>query len=280
MTARRRQPHAFSLTELLVVIGIISILAALLLPSISRAKSTGQTAVCLSNLRQLQSAYLAYAAENKNVLAPNIAVSVKIGDIENLPGSWVLGNAKLDTNANNILDGVVFPAVGAPGPYRCPADRSTVALDQYKSLLRFRSYSLDGWLNDTYTAHGLDMRPDSYPWSQLKLTTLSHPARVFGFIDEHEKSIDAGQFIIEQPAAIAPDEGASNWGSLPSDRHDQGCNLSFLDGHVEPWKWKAPKLYRNFDQATVPGPDRDDQNRLQQFVPHDILRQIAPDHHP
>jgi prepilin-type N-terminal cleavage/methylation domain-containing protein len=98
----------FTLIELLVVIAIIAILAALLLPALAKGKAAGQSACCRSNLRQLQTAYLMYVDQNGDRLPPNQCRAVP-GDRENLPGSWVVGNAQRDTNATNIQAGVLFP---------------------------------------------------------------------------------------------------------------------------------------------------------------------------
>lgn len=59
-------PQAFTLLELLVVISIIAVLAALLLPALTRAKDAGRRAVCLSNLRQVGIAMQSYAHENSD----------------------------------------------------------------------------------------------------------------------------------------------------------------------------------------------------------------------
>jgi prepilin-type N-terminal cleavage/methylation domain-containing protein/prepilin-type processing-associated H-X9-DG protein len=269
-----RNPHsaiawAFTLIELLVVIAIIAILAALLLPALSKAKAAGQSASCLNNLKQLQLGYLIYVGENNDCLPPNKARALALGNIANLPESWVVGNAKTDTNTANIEAGLIYGSVGSASVYHCPADRSTVINNL--ALPRTRSYSLDGWLNSYYTANGADWYPEMYPWQQLKLSTMHQPSKVFGFIDEQEQSIDAGLFIIVQPAWVVP--GSQDlWSSLAADRHRQGCNLSFLDGHVEHWRWQAPKIYKGYDTPPTPGGDLADYRRLQECVPHDVVR--------
>lgn len=46
---------------------------------------------------------------------------------------------------------------------------------------------------------------------------------------------------------------------MPANRHNQGANLSFADGHVEPWKWRAPKVFRQRIPPVLPAemPDFD-----------------------
>src|SRR3954452_22458309 len=64
------RPRAFTLIELLVVIGIIAILVAILLPTLSAARKRAAATQCMSNLRQLLTASIAYQQENKGFWPP------------------------------------------------------------------------------------------------------------------------------------------------------------------------------------------------------------------
>jgi prepilin-type processing-associated H-X9-DG protein len=75
------------------------------------------------------------------------------------------------------------------------------------------------------------------------------PSQAFVFIDEMWQTLVDSQF--GNPAGL-PYWGQI-WFDIPSDRHNQGGNLSFADGHVERWRWQVPKVYSFLGQSPGPG---------------------------
>jgi len=244
----------FNLVELLVVIAVIAILAGLLLPALAKAKDKGHAVYCLNNLKQLQIAYLSYCQDNNDRFPPNVSIGLP-GASQNQPGSWVLGNAQQPgENLTNILAGVLFPEAKSAAVYHCPADRSTI---NGTSLTRLRSYSVEGWLGADFWG-GSDLG-----WTR-RLNQIERPVAVFAFIEEDEQSIDDGIFIT---GANNPQDGDANaWYDLPSDRHAQGANVSFLDGHCETHHWRAPKRFTDHG-ADAAGSDLLDLRWLQANLP-------------
>src|SRR5947209_10731700 len=85
---------AFTLIELLVVIAIIAILAAMLLPALTRAKDKSKTVNCLSNLKQLSVCWHLYAVDNHDLLPPNDSIMSLSGGVIANNISWCPDHAR------------------------------------------------------------------------------------------------------------------------------------------------------------------------------------------
>lgn len=219
---RRRQ--GFTLIELLVVIAIIAILAALLLPAISKAKIKAQGVYCMNNSKQLQIAWIAYSDDFNSLLVYNN---------DNGPGEplgWVMGWLRTPADAINadlLRTGLLWGYSKSVDIYKCPADHSTATVGT-QTLPRVRSFSMNG--NSWYTA-----QIDSSYWTFRKYSQILQPspAQAFVFLDEHPDDIDDGYFLVNVT-------GHAMWGNMPANYHNGACGFSFADGHSEIRKWRDP----------------------------------------
>ena len=113
----RRPRRGFTLIELLVVIAIIAILAAMLLPALSKAKLKAQSITCVSNQKQLSLAWIMYAGDNNDAMVPNWLgdprawIDGAVGSVHELPGA---------TNLTAIRNGLLYRYSPNDGIYRCP----------------------------------------------------------------------------------------------------------------------------------------------------------------
>jgi prepilin-type processing-associated H-X9-DG protein/prepilin-type N-terminal cleavage/methylation domain-containing protein len=238
---------AFTLIELLVVIAIIAVLAGLLLPTLAKAKEEGKIVNCLSNLKQLQLCWEMFADDNNGTLVPNDDISMfnDPGDENYNQTSWCQGWPRTDTNTAGIQAGLLFPYNTSTAIYHCPSDASQVADVNGNPLptplFRTRSYNMSqsvnglGLLYDPDTGYSVD----AYQPCFMKLSAVTNPTptHLFVFLDESEGTITDAQFGYPMP-----NEGYGVWWDMPSNRHNQGANFSFADGHVERWSWQVPMI--------------------------------------
>jgi prepilin-type N-terminal cleavage/methylation domain-containing protein/prepilin-type processing-associated H-X9-DG protein len=256
---------AFTLIELLVVIAIIAILAAMLMPALSKAKSRSLGLSCLNNLRQMQLCTHLYALDHNDLLPPNNSIAdINSGSSIASSASWCTNYAPYDADPAGVQNGLLFPYNTSLAIYHCPADRSTVETRQGERLtqLRWRSYNLSQSINGA---------PELLtPWLAAtlpvfrKTTDIRDPApsRLLVFLEVHEDEIMDSLFGIPLPSIYGD---AREWWDIPADRHAQGCNFSFADGHAERWRWRVPKVVfaRSSIQA-VPDAELPDYRRVQE----------------
>jgi prepilin-type processing-associated H-X9-DG protein/prepilin-type N-terminal cleavage/methylation domain-containing protein len=246
----------FTLVELLVVISIIALLIAVLLPALSRARTFAQSVACLSNLRQLQICWLMYANDHGGTLPPNLSV-YDLSTGAPVPGldlrlTWCAGNARTDVNTANIERGYLFPYNRSTAIYHCPADKARVPGADVRHT---RSYDMSQSVSGVSFGSILPHLPSFENLTQIR---RPEPADLFVFLDVHEDGIADALFGIPLPGE--PLDGI--WFDLPANRHGNGCNLSFADGHVEHWKWVVPKVFRELGQAVEPQEEWRDYDRL------------------
>jgi prepilin-type N-terminal cleavage/methylation domain-containing protein/prepilin-type processing-associated H-X9-DG protein len=210
--------RAFTLVELLVVIGIIATLIAVLLPTLGKARASAARAQCLSNIRQLQIAQLAYAAANKNTL-----ISADDGQGH---GAWI-----------ELLE----PYAGGALVRRCPSDQSvyfeTALPNTTPPRLRTTSYGINNLLSIAHNPNPLPLRP-------RLITQVRRSSQIIQFAELAETGSYAGsdhvhvqdlyQNGLPQLTLAKIDQ------QMPTGRHggrrrtwNALLNFSFLDGHAE-----------------------------------------------
>ena len=245
--------NGFTLIELLVVIAVTATLAVLLVPSWAMSKSRGQSARCLSNLRQLSVAWIAYASDNRGKLVPNgseLDQPSSLIDSRGQPGGplaqWCPGRqdqtsgslspSTLPSTQPNIgyewLElGLIYAYVNNVLVYKCPADISANNSfgTQYPHV---RSISMNAWLDPISGVNGVTGIETYYKESDL---VRPGPSQLFVFTDESPISINDAFFIAEP--------GTGQWVDFPASYHNNGGGLSFADGHAETKRWTDQAIF-------------------------------------
>jgi prepilin-type processing-associated H-X9-DG protein/prepilin-type N-terminal cleavage/methylation domain-containing protein len=282
---RRWRAGAFTLIELLVVIAIIAILAALLLPALSQAKEEGRSVNCRSNLRQLQMCWEMYGNDYGGVLCPNDWIdNIDPGTTNSadlMQYSWCNGNARIDTTTANIQAGLLYPYDASPAIYHCPSDMSTIQDPNTGIPLsqpRTRSYNMSqsvnglGLLPNPYSPNDGPVDAEQPCFFKFSGITNPPPSRLFVFLDENEGTLSDDQFGYPMP-----NYGWDGyWWDMPSNRHNQGANFSFADGHAERWHWAVPMIYGNGYSGGQPNPQAVAPGQMPDYVRVGNAMRIVP----
>lgn len=222
-TGVKAPKRAFTLIELLVVIAIIAILAAILLPVLSQAQERGRRAQCLSNLKQIGLAALAYANDNNDFVLPATQNLFPIQWEGNTTNQWAdLGVPITETNGPSVWD----------CPDRPGFPKYSAGYNQYLTAYQYYG-GITNWTDNVYNG------PSASP---IKTTT----SKAYWMLCAD---------VVAQPDGVHwywPAD-ASGWSELPAHKEGSapipaGGNEVFVDGSAE-WV-KANKMMYIHSWAT------------------------------
>jgi prepilin-type N-terminal cleavage/methylation domain-containing protein/prepilin-type processing-associated H-X9-DG protein len=258
-----RRAVGFTLLEMLAVIAIVGILASIILPALSKAKSRAEGIGCLSNTRQLLAAWQIYAVDHNDLLPYNLggtggngvsSVHTNLNWVNNVE-DWNLSPD--NTNTATLTEASLGEYVSrAANIYRCPSDHVLSGVQRDAGwTARVRSYSMNAMVGNAGSALYGNGNVNNPGYVQfLKITSIPQPTDIFVFLDEHPDSINDGYFLNR--------DYYPEWHDLPASYHNGAAAFSFADGHGAFHRWvvASTKQPSQPDAARLPI-DLSDQSR-------------------
>lgn len=223
--------QAFTLVELLVVIAVIAVLAALLLPALNQAKEKGRRVVCQNNLRQLGIALLMYGDEHGRY-PPCAMAHTRGGPTGRLVSLW--NAALLPLVGKNVA---VFHCPSYPAEFRWTTSPSNLGYQFPTNIQNDRPFSYAINRIGTQNTAGPSLGLEQAPGTGRKPSEIAAPADMIAI---GEAASRTNYLQVWAAFALTHNSSVSDRSSIIGKVHNQGANMVFLDGHVEWerwWKW-------------------------------------------
>ena len=246
--------RAFTLVELLVVIAIIAVLSALLLPALAAAKVQAYRINCVSNQKQLITAWMMYSGDNNERLALNGGDSSATSANAHL---WAYGgnHGSAATLTNRLyLVGANYalfaPFLPGERVYKCPADKSLWPLWSSSGtlasmVLEIRSYSMNCYMGTAGIISPVTTNAAYRMYLKTAQLNADGPVNRFVFTDVNPANICTPAFGVNM--------SLTSWIHYPSGLHNRRGVLAFADGHVEAHHWLDSRTMPKLTSGTYIG---------------------------